>query len=424
MNTTDSVKAGFYGWKNVVLLFVIYMASFGLVFYGYSVIFPMMIKALNWNRGTASIAHMVLIAIMGLTTPLVAVSIKKYGVKRTVIFGMVVLLTGLVLIPTITTQIWQWVILWGVFIGVGLSFSGLVPVQTMLMYWFNIKRGTAIGIVMTGAGLGGFAAQPFYTWIMMSCDTWKTGWLSSAMMVLIGLICSFFLINKPEDVAQHPDGLNHDDINSDQTVHSRGARTHRTSDAWQLRDVFKTPTIWFVAVVSIGYLMAFFFITSHGVLYLTDKGFSQMQAASMLSFVIMGSGIAKFPAGWLGDRIEPRWIFVVSLGVMLIMFTGIWKISNPTLIAGMCITFGFCYGTQLVMHPTLMGNYYGPKAFPAIAGVMGPFLVLIPASVPMVAGYIFEKTGNYNLAFAILSIVVSAAFIASFMLIPPVLKRS
>ena len=71
------------------------------------------------------------------------------------------------------------------------------------------------------------------------------------------------------------------------------------------------------------------------------------------------------------------------------------------------------------MFPTIIGNYYGADVFAGINGVIGPFLILFAAVVPVGAGYIFEVTGNYDIAFIALSIVLSIGFMASFLLSPP-----
>jgi MFS family permease len=412
-------KEGFYGWKNVILLFTIYMSALGLVFYGFSVIFPTMIKTLDWNRGTASIAHTISVLLMGVMVPLVALSINKLGAKKTISFGLSLLLVGMLLLGTVTTQIWQWILIWGIVVGVGFAFCGVLPIQTTVMYWFNVKRATAMGMVMTGAAVGGFVAQPFYTWLMRVAESWRFGWLNGALFVFIALVCSFFLVNKPEEIGQHPDGLSPDEMKAAENKTGGGASTYRTAKTWEVKQVFGTPVIYFITMVLIGHLMALFLITSHGILHFTDMGFSQMQAASILMFIILGSGFARFPAGWLGDRIEPRWILTVTLGIQLIVYMGIWKSTslNISIISG--IIFGFCYGCQLIMFPTITGNYYGAEAFPGINGIIAPFLILFAAMVPVGAGFLFEKYGSYDAAFIIMIIMLSVSLIFSFFLAPP-----
>jgi MFS family permease len=419
MAEADQGRKGFYGWKNAALLFGIYLSALGLVFYGFSVIFPTMIKTMEWNRGTASIAHTISVLLMGLIAPLVAASINKLGARRTISLGLSLLLVGLLLLGTVMTQIWHWIIIWGLVIGVGFAFCGVLPIQTTVMHWFNLKRATVIGLVMTGAAAGGFVAQPYYTWLMGAAGSWRFGWLNGAVFVFIALVCSFFLVNKPAEIGQYPDGLSPDEAEAARNQTGGGARTYRTPKTWGVKQAFGTPIIYFITIVIIGHLMPLFLVTSHGVLHFTDMGFSEMQAASILSLTILGSGVARFPAGWLGDRIEPRWILTVTMGIMLAAYLGIWKSTNLNMAMVSGAIFGFCYGSQLIMFPTIIGNYYGPEVFPDINGIIAPFLILFGAAVPVGAGYVFEKSGSYDAAFVVMIVMLVVSLFFSLLLTPP-----
>lgn len=416
-------KPGFYGWKNVTVLFFIYMLTMGFAFYGFSVIFPAMVKAMDWNRGVASAAVTLNMLLSGMLIPLVAVLIEKFGTKRIISIGITAIVFGLILLGTVTTQMWQWIILWGFILAFGIAFSGLIPVQTTLMYWFNVNRATAIGIVMSGAPIGGFIAQPLYTWLMAETQTWQIGWLSGAFFSLIALGLSYLIISKPEDVGQYVDGLIPEEVETSQAKNAKTVRTYRTATTWQLKEVLRTTVFWFVVIFWIGHIMPYFLIISHGVLHFTDIGFTNMQAASLISMVILGSGIARFPAGWLGDRIEPRWIITISMGAMFFMFILLWKMSGFKILIVTGMVFGLCHGSQLIAFPTLIGNYYGPDRFASINGAIAPFSVGFSAIVPIGGGYIFESTGSYNTAFLLLSIVSITAFIFSLFLSPPIKRR-
>ena len=312
-----------------------------------------MIETLQWKRGNGIIAHTISVLLMGVIVPLVAVSINKLGAKKTIQIGLALLLAGLLLLGTVVTQIWQWVVIWGFIIGTAFAFCGVLPIQTTVMHWFNVKRATAIGIVMTGAALGGFVAQPFYTWLMRVAESWRFGWLNGAIFVFLALIASFFLVSKPEEIGQHPDGLSPEEMADAQNQLGGGAKTYRTAKAWEVKKAFGTPIIYFITAVLIGHIMSLFLITSHGVLHFTDMGFSKMQAASILSFIILGSGFARFPAGWIGDRIEPRWILTVTLVVQLIAYMGIWKSTNLQIVIGAAPYSGFVTGVSLSCFPPL-----------------------------------------------------------------------
>ena len=422
MPESTTVKPGFFGWINVSLLFVIYLAAFGMVYYGFSVIFPMMIKTLDWNRGTASIAHTLCGILMGLLGPAVAYSIGKFGPKKTLIFGLIIMLVGLLFMGTIMSQMWLWILLWGIVVPTGFAFGGALGLQTILMFWFNFKRGTAMGIVMTGAAIGGFVAQPLYSWLMAYTNTWRSGWLFGAGFVLIGLICTIFVVNKPEDIGQYPDGLSPDELKAAAERDIGKVKIHKTGDTWVLKEVLKTRTFWFYVILSASYLMALMFIASHGILDFTDRGFSEMKAPLIFSMVLLGSAVIRFPIGMLGDKIEPRHIINASFGLMTIMLFLIWRNQSIEMIMVAGFVFGACYGTDLIMFPTLLGNYYGPGAFAGINGVLGPLLTVFSGIVPMAAGYIYETIGNYNPVYILLVCLLAVAFGISFFMKPPMKK--
>lgn len=411
-------KSSFYGWKNTVFLFFI-MYSAGIVFYSISIIFPAMIKDLEWTRGPASLALTINILIMGFLAPIIAISINKYGNKKTLIFGWIAVVVTMILLGTVIRQLWIWTVLWGIIAPIGMAFCGFIPVITNVMLWFNVRRATVLGIVMTGFALGGFITQPLYTWLMGVTGSYQIGWFVNATAGCIALALTFFIIEKPEDLGQHPDGLDPEDMDSTSAGKLTAPRTYRSSVNWPLKAVFKTPSIWFLMAVNTGFMQALFLITSHGVLHFTDIGFTSMQAASVLSFIIMSSGIAGLPMGMLADRIEPRWITSVAMIAMLLMFLGLWKVPNMGFLMAVGPVFGFCYGTVGIMLTTIMGNYYGPEAFPKINGVLAPIGTVTSAIIPVAAGVIADRTGSYDLVFIFISFVLLGGFICAILIKPP-----
>ena len=428
MTSADKAKPGFFGWKNAAILFFIYMFTLGMVYYGYSAIFPAMITDMNWNRGTASIAHTLNMLLGGLLVPLAALSINRIGTRKTMRIGLCFLLLAGLLLGTLTSRMWQWIVLWGVVGGIGFAFAGLLSIQTPLMYWFNKNRAMAIGVVMTGAPAGGFLAQPFYTWLISQNQSWgigrnwTIGWITGGLFVLTAIALSFLIVNKPGDIGQHPDGVDPEKSSRQGKGETGRALTYRTQETWLLKEVMKTPVFWLIVVFWISHVMPIMLLTSHGVLHFTDAGFSKMQAASILSFLIMASGISRFPSGWIGDRIEPRWIIAASLGLMLIAYIGLWKSTDLRLMIAAGFLFGLCHGSQLIMFPAMIGNYFGADRFAAINGAIGPLSIGFTALVPVGGGFLFEKTGSYDAAFIFLIILLLVGFFISFFLSPPVRK--
>ncbi|WP_373490212.1 MFS transporter [Parasphingorhabdus sp.] len=419
-----SVQSGraprkFYGWTNVGLFFFIQFAASGFVYFAYSVIFPVMVETMDWNRGTASLAQTAALIMLGLAYPLTGYLIHRFGVRQTVTIGLLVMLSGLMLLVLAVTAIWQWIVVWGIVMGLSFALTGPICSQTAMISWFSIKRSTTIGIVMTGGALGGALAQPVLSSMMDQFDSWRAAWLIAAAMVIIALIATQFVINRPQDIGQHPDNIDPVLASDDPLAKGSRPKTHRTGHDWTMQQIIRTPTLYMLMLVSLGYLATFFFLLNHGVLHLTDSGLSRLQAASVIGLAILGSGLARIPAGWLGDQFELRWTLFGSILLMAVGLSGFWLGQGIFLLSAMGMLFGAGYGSLLVLSPVVIGNYFGERAFPIINSVLAPVMLPFAAAAPAGAGYIFEATGSYDLAFTGAILLLITGLGAAFFLKPP-----
>jgi MFS family permease len=117
--------------------------------------------------------------------------------------------------------------------------------------------------------------------------------------------------------------------------------------------------------------------------------------------------------GWLGDRIEPRWISTAAYALMVVAYFFIWKAPNLPVLMMMGFIFGLTYGTILVMMPTLYGNYFGPENYANIMGLVFPLTTILGALIPAGAGYAQEKMGSYDLAFIVIIIALLIGTVSS-----------
>jgi len=404
---------GFFGWKNVGLLFGVYMLAVGFVYYSFNVIFPEMVTRMNWSRGDASWGQTVHGLLYGVFVPFAAFSVNKWGARATILAGIVVLIIGCILLGTVTTSITAWIIIWGVVMSFGFAFGGVIPIQTTIAHWFEQHRATAIGLVMTAAGVGGFIAQPLFTWIMGASGDWQTAWLVVSAFAMASIILAAFVVNKPSDRGQQPDGVFHDESSAQKPRAS--AKIYKTSECWSLREAIRTPTLWLLVVLSLGGVMPLYLLVVHGVLHLRDLQFEAMEAASVLSAMLAGSACARFPIGWLGDRMEPRRILFSLFVSSIIALTLIWQAPNISLLLLAGAMFGAAYGGTLVMIPAMVANYFGAQSFASINGFIFPLQIVVSSMVPVGAGYMADVSGNYDISFvAIIGFTGVAAVCALF----------
>lgn len=415
--TNQSRKSGgFYGWHNVGLLFMIQFAASGFVYFAYSAVFPVMIETTGWNRGTASLAQTMALLLLGLCYPLTGYLLGRYGARKTMTVGLTVMLSGLLLLATVVDQLWQWILVWGVVIGLSQSLTGPIVSQTAMISWFKARRAFSIGIVMTGAALGGAIAQPSLSALMAYFDSWRAAWLFAAAMIFLAIIITQYIINRPADIDQFPDNI---DPALNMESGDAATKTIGTDQHWTMKEVAGQLALYLLLLVTIAYFMTFFFFLNHGALHLIDHGRSGIEAASIIGLAILGSGIARIPAGWLGDKFDLRWTVFGSILCMTIAIFGFWRGESFILLSASAMLLGAGYGSMLVLGPVVTGNYFGERAFPVINSVMAPIMLPFAAIAPVGGGYIFETTGSYDLAFIIALILLLAALVAAFFMQPP-----
>ena len=412
----------FYGWINTALLFFIYFAASGFVYFAYAVIFPAMVEAMDWNRGSASIAHSIGFVVLGLCYPFTAWMIGKRGVRFTMTAGLLLMLLGLLAIIFLVTEVWQWTITWGLVIGLSLALTSPLCGHTLAISWFNIRRATVLGIVVTGSAAGGFVAQPVLASVMTRFGTWQSGWAASAALVAIALLLARFLINRPADIGQYPDNVDPEHARRSWGQSTTKPRTYRSAHNWTIRQVFGTLSVYLLMLINVTYLGTGTFLLTHGALYLSDIGISGLQIASLMGAFIFGSGSGRIPAGWLGDRFELRGLMAIIMGIMFGSFLIFGSTDSFLLLAIAGFAFGACYGGLFALAPALISNFFGEASFARINAVFAPLLLPFVATVPAGAGYVYEATGSYDLAFLIGTVLLALSVVAAILLKPPVYR--
>lgn len=419
----DQTKEKFYGWKNLVILFICYSLIYGTVFYAYSVMFSAMVKSMGWARGDASIAHTIRGFMVGFMSPVVGWMVNRWGVRNTMMAGCALTVAALVFLGTMVNTIFMFIIGWGLMIAIGTCICGLVPVNTSLSFWFSKNRGTAIGLVSTGGALGGFVAQPLFTWVISATGQWQMGWLACAGVAVLGMIGLPWLKNKPADYGQYPDGINPEKVKTGE-VKKRTARTYRATESWTVKEATKTKQLWMLILMYCAGCMPLFLVVTHGTLHLLDLGFTKMQAAYAIGFVSLFSACGRFPMGFLADIIEPRYLCTLVLTGVAVSLIGIWHAPNLTILIISCAVFGVSYGAEMILTFTMTGNYFSEKSYASISGFSFPFQIGGSAIVPVLAGYLFDYTKSYSIAFIILSAFAAIMAISMLFAVPPTKKAT
>jgi len=203
---------GFYGWWLLFFLWIVYTIPIGFVFYAPPVLYPFMIEATGWSRGEIMVGYGAMGLSMGLAAPLTAWMIGRLGARLTLFIGGIIVAIAAFLMGLVG-HIYPVYVILSVFVGLGAMSASIIPVQTVIVFWFSIRRALALGLVLGGGAIGGFfAPQVVNAAVLAVGGDWRVGWFIVAIASVIAAVVAIVAVrNRPADMGQHPDGLSPDE---------------------------------------------------------------------------------------------------------------------------------------------------------------------------------------------------------------------
>lgn len=296
--------------------------------------------------------------------------------------------------------LWQLYLFYGIIAGAGLG--GMIgPVSALVSRWFDRRRGLAIGISYAGIGAG-TAGIPILVGYLNTSYGWRYGFSGLGIMLWVSFLISAALLREYRGLAQS-------------RVLERKARGAKSTSQHfastlvcslsvtqtPLRTALHTKSFWIMFFMETAATTIFFMVLVHLVAHSTDSGVSLSTAITFLS--VIGAAIigGQVLGGVLGDRFGPRWIF--AGGLMVCTLALVWlSVSNGLwMFYIFAIAFGSGAGAWSPQLPLIIARIFGTRHLGAIWGTVLLGEGIGGISGPIIAGYIFDSTGGYFVAFAI-----------------------
>ncbi|SVC88480.1 uncharacterized protein METZ01_LOCUS341334, partial [marine metagenome] len=329
--------------------------------------------------------------------------VGRYGPRRMMTIGVIMMGIGFLLMSLVTSLVMFYIVFLAI-ISVGMSIGIRVPALVAPANWFIKKRGMAIGISLSGGGLGGIFV-PILGWLIVSYG-WRTAAVVAGLSILaLGIPISTIMRKRPEDYGLLPDGERHRQVpepvvarpEAVSAAHYIGRDSPEAN--FSLKDALKMPVFWYLAVAFGLRQFAVGAISLHQVPFLVDTGRSLQTATTILAFVTVTSIIGRLGFGWLADRFPPRYVMALS---MMMVGLGAFILSNVNDGLPMLLLFVVVYaigwgGGATTMNAT-RGAYFGRRAFGTISGTMDFVQMFGLVLGPIYAGFVFDVTESYAIA--------------------------
>jgi MFS family permease len=411
-------KPGFYGWKLVAVLSSLDFLNLGLPVYGGTVINSYMLREIPMSRSTLGFGFTLLNLFVGLPATLVAISILKLGIRATYLIGSALICLGSLFLAFFATKPWHFLLGFGAINGIGVCFGDIVPGTTAVARWFKRYRGRATGLVLSGSGISGFLAAPFMDrLIRVGGGNWRLGWeIIAAIAVVGGILAAVFIKERPEDLGQVADGKPEEEIPSQPAQSQANRESHEliTRYVWTPSEAYRTRAYWLIVIGGLAAQFPFFFFTAHWILHLQGAGISSSDAAFAMGLFTISCIAGRLIGGWLMDTMTARYAFMIGLCCYVVGSIAALRVgANSLMIAdAAAVLYGLAIGWTFICMTTCVAHFYGPAAFPKLAGMMVLLTSCGASPAGLIGGRIFDIYGSYARAFELNVLIAAVGIIA------------
>ena len=167
-----------------------------------------------------------------------------------------------------------------------------------------------------------------------------------------------------------------------------------------------------------------FAIMVHIAPHATDLGISTATAANILAAIGAASIVGKVVLGSAADRIGGRQVFIICFTLMSASLLWLVPSSEVWMLYLFAVVFGLAYGGMGAVGSPLAAGLFGVRSLGLIFGVLSTGLMGGCALGPIVAGYLFDITGSYQMAFMISAAISIIGLILAVVLRLVSLKKS
>lgn len=241
----------------------------------------------------------------GLGAPLGGSLVDRFGPRRVMTGGLVLITAGLAGMVGMTAE-WQFLLLWGLVVGLGTGVLSSVLGATVALRWFRTNRGLVVGLLSSAGSMGQLLFLP-----SMVALTLAAGWSGAiaVMAVAAGVlvpVAALLMCDRPEDVGLRPVGDDgtlppeRNDDGSAATLRVPMWTAMRSWDFWLLAASFFVCRLHEQRADEI-YLLP----------HVVDHGFAEVTAAGAVGLMGLMNMVGTLGSGWLTDRYDNRRLLAI-----------------------------------------------------------------------------------------------------------------
>ena len=406
------------GWWVISAPFLAAMLTVGSGQYAFGLLIEPLEQEFGWTRTQINLS-LSFTAVGSFIAPYLGYIMDRHGAKNILVASMALIVISYLLRP-LMTELWHWYAL--SFIQyLGFSGASILPAGRLVGIWFQRSRGRVMGITLMGNNFGGITFPPLTTlalgmswhWAFINLSPWQGTYL---LFGLIGILMTIYALVIVREFPTREQLRSRDREADAPSGDTRSGDAPVVLTGWTLKESLRTKAFYAITVAMMLGTFTYTAVLTQVAAHLTEEGVSPRAAGIALS-LLAGCGMTgKFIMGLLADRITARYALMADLLgqsgflVLLTYFAGV-SIPLQMLAPGAALPlvwvvvgcFGFFLGAFGALTPLIVQDAFGVRFYGSIMGVMSITMGVSSAVGPLLAGWSFDATGSYRLAFLLVA---------------------
>lgn len=387
-------------WIVVAVCFIVLFMGSGPVYYAYGNYAEAWTQEFGAPRSVVNIGFTVVSLLGNVGAAPVGMLIDRINVRHLAALGMGGTALGFFLI-SLCHGIWPIVLLFSSLVAMADICIGVVITNYVLSHWFARRRALALGLSLIGTSLAGVVFPPL-TDQLLSAHGWRTTMMlyAGVMALLVPLV--WWLVTLPREMPapERPPAPA-----ADTPVHS--------PTPLPLRRLAAMPAFWIISIGAGAVTGANTGLMVSLVGFAKARGLSSADGSVLISVLAICAMISKAAFGAMADRIGYR--NALRLGVGLGVLGNVILApasSHAQMLLGVAV-FGAGLGSILPVWGAALAATVG---LPSLGRALGWSRVIwAPISMlfPVIAGWVFDRTGDYGWAWTAFAAILACAFVAT-----------
>lgn len=391
-----------YHWAIVIACFILMASSVGITQNCFNLFSIEIMNELKFTASQVQVMNTIATLMTMVSALVVGTVFNKFSMRRAMPVYAICLTGGFFLYSTVNSLAQLYIL--SALVGFGRGGVAVVPCGLLMNNWFKEKRGFATGIALAGSTAGGFVFVRIANAIIASMD-WRRAYMVLGVMAAVLIIPTviFVIREKPEDKGLRPYGATEEDTASAVKAEFTGISRKKflkTSAFWMLGITF-----FLISAINMG-------LQNNVSIYLTmQKGQTRELAADVASILLLSQVVGKILLGSIYDKKGVKFGSAYGCVVFLLSIVTIMLAGNKAF----AIIFGVIVGLALSMTtctpPLLTSLAVGRREYSSIYGLLNAFATAGVALGPVIAGFIYDHTESYDLAWIIFAVVAVAILV-------------